>query len=107
VILVSRHGREAQLSISRTNRIAEILIFCISYFMTTTLELGPKGTFTLPKKMREKFDLRDHSLISLEETPEGILIRPAVAFPIEIYSEERIKEFEQENNESIAEFFRS
>jgi hypothetical protein len=43
----------------------------------------------------------------LEETPEGILIRPAVAFPIEIYSEERIKEFEQENNESIAEFFRS
>jgi bifunctional DNA-binding transcriptional regulator/antitoxin component of YhaV-PrlF toxin-antitoxin module len=107
VILISRRGREAQLSISQTNRIAEFLIFYISYFMTTTLELGPKGTFTLPKKMREKFDLRDHSLISLEETPEGILIRPAVAFPIEIYSEERIKEFEQENNESIAEFFRS
>jgi hypothetical protein len=55
--------------------------------------------------MREKFDLRDRSLISLEETPEGILIRPAVAFPIENYSNERLEEFEMENNASIAEFF--
>lgn len=73
--------------------------------MITTLELGPKGAITLPKKMREKLDLRDRCLISLEETPEGILIRPAVAFPIELYSEERLQEFQQENNESIAEFF--
>jgi AbrB family looped-hinge helix DNA binding protein len=73
--------------------------------MTATLELGPKGAITLPKKMREKFDLRDRCLISLEETPEGILIRPAVAFPIELYSEERLQEFQQENNASIAEFF--
>lgn len=73
--------------------------------MTATLELGPKGAITLPKKMRDKFDLRDRSLISLEETPEGILIRPAVAFPIEIYSNERLAEFERENSASIAEFF--
>jgi hypothetical protein len=47
--------------------------------------------------MREKFDLRDRTLISLEET----LIRPFVLFPMELYSDERIKEFEIENNESI------
>ena len=70
------------------------------------MELGPKGAITLPKKMREKFDLRDRSLISLEETPEGILIRPAVAFPIENYSNERLEEFERENNASIEELFR-
>ncbi len=73
--------------------------------MTATLELGPKGAITLPKKMREKFDLRDSSLISLEETPKGILIRPAVAFSIEIYSDERLEEFERENNASIAGIF--
>lgn len=73
--------------------------------MTATLELGPKGAITLPKKMREKFDLRDRSLISLEETPEGILIRPAVAFSIEIYSDSRLEEFERENNASIAGIF--
>ena len=55
--------------------------------------------------MREKFDLRDRSLISLEETPEGILIRPAVAFSIEIYSAKRLEEFEGENNASITGIF--
>ena len=86
-------------------RIAYFQNFCNLEKMTATLELGPKGAITLPKKMREKFDLRDRSLISLEETPEGILIRPAVAFPIENYSNERLEEFERENNASIAEFF--
>jgi hypothetical protein len=86
-------------------RIAYLQNFCNLEKMTATLELGPKGAITLPKKMREKFDLRDRSLISLEETPEGILIRPAVAFPIENYSNERLEEFERENNASIAEFF--
>ena len=86
-------------------RIACFQNFCNLEKMTATLELGPKGAITLPKKMREKFDLRDRSLISLEETPEGILIRPAVAFPIENYSNERLEEFEMENNASIAEFF--
>ena len=87
-------------------RIAYFQNFCNLEKMTATLELGPKGAITLPKKMREKFDLRDRSLISLEETPEGILIRPAVAFPIENYSNERLEEFERENNASIAELFR-
>jgi hypothetical protein len=75
--------------------------------MIATLELGPKGTITLPKKMSEKSDLRDRALISLEETPEVTLIRPFVPFPMELYSEERIKEFEIENNESISELLAS
>jgi AbrB family looped-hinge helix DNA binding protein len=88
-----------------STRIAGFLIFRIFDSMTTTMEMGPRGAITLPKKMRERFDLRDRSLISLEETPEGILIRPAVAFPIELYSDERLKEFQEENQESIAGYF--
>ena len=57
--------------------------------------------------MREKSDLRDRTLISLEETPEGTLMRSFVPFPMELYSEERIKEFEIENNESISELLAS
>jgi len=71
------------------------------------LKLGPEDAFTLPKKMREKSDLRDRTLISLEETPEGTLMRSFVPFPMELYSEERIKEFEIENNESISELLAS
>jgi len=29
----------------------------------------------------------------VETTPEGLLLRPAVTLPIEIYSEARLKEF--------------
>jgi len=75
--------------------------------VTATLELDPEGAITLPKKMREKSDLRERALISLEETPEGTLIRSFVPFPIELYSDERIKEFEIENNESISELLAS
>ena len=75
--------------------------------MIAILELGPKGTITLPKKMSEKSDLRDRTLISLEETPEGTLFRPFIPLPMELYSEERIKEFEIENNESISELLAS
>lgn len=75
--------------------------------MIATLELGPKGAITLPKKMREKSGLRDRALISLEETPEGTLVRPFVPFPMELYSDERIKEFEIEKNESISELLAS
>lgn len=48
--------------------------------MIATLELDPEGTITLPKKMREKSDLRDRALISLEETPEGTLLDPLFHF---------------------------
>ena len=75
--------------------------------MIATLKLGHKDAITLPKKMREKSDLRDRALISLEETPERTLIRPFVPFPIELYSDERIKKFEIKNNESISELLAS
>ncbi len=32
-------------------------------------------------------------MLIAETTAEGILIRPAVALPVEVYSEERLREF--------------
>lgn len=40
----------------------------------------------------------------VEETDEGILLRPAVTFPIESYTDERVKEFEKNNDEALSEF---
>lgn len=37
-------------------------------------------------------------------TDDGILPRPALTFPIESYSDERIKEFEQNNEEALSGF---
>ncbi len=73
--------------------------------MSTTLQLGHRGTLTLPKKLRDKFGLKSESLVVLEDTEQGILIRPAVVFPIERYSDQQLAEFDAENNEAIAEAF--
>lgn len=58
-----------------------------------TGKLGKKGAFTIPAALRRRFGLSDGSLIIAEENDEGILLRPAVAMPVEVYSKERVAEF--------------
>jgi antitoxin PrlF len=37
-----------------------------------------------------------------EETDEGILLRPGVTFPVELYSEKRLAEFRRHNEDALA-----
>ena len=69
--------------------------------MTTTATLTTRGTLTLPKKMRACLALVGETTVLLETTAEGILVRPAAVTPIEIYSDERLAEFDRENNEAL------
>jgi hypothetical protein len=43
----------------------------------------------------------DDQLIA-ETTPDGLLLRPAVTLPIELYSDERLREFEEAEAELAA-----
>jgi bifunctional DNA-binding transcriptional regulator/antitoxin component of YhaV-PrlF toxin-antitoxin module len=54
--------------------------------------------------MREAAGIRPQDNLIAETTPEGILLRPAVTVPIEIYSPERIAEFDQSEAELAAWF---
>ncbi len=65
----------------------------------TTLRIGPRGTVTLPKPLRVQYSMETHDLLLAEPTAEGILLRPAVALPIEIYSDARLAEFQQSEQE--------
>jgi hypothetical protein len=47
--------------------------------------------------MREALGLKGNDRLIIEDTPEGLLLRPAVSVPIEIYSEERIAEFTRDD----------
>ena len=47
----------------------------------------------IPAVFRRRFGLEDGSLVIAEEREEGILIRPAVAVPVETYTPERKAEF--------------
>lgn len=61
--------------------------------MLDTAKIGRNGTLVIPAKMRRRLGLADGELVLIEETGEGLIIRPAVATPIEVYSPERKAEF--------------
>lgn len=58
----------------------------------------------IPARMRRRFGLEEGSLVIAEETEDGILIRPAVVFPVEIYTPERKAEFLLSNTVDEAEY---
>jgi AbrB family looped-hinge helix DNA binding protein len=60
---------------------------------TETSRVGKRGTFVIPAKLRRRFGIQEGSEVIAEETPDGILIRPAMTVPIEVYSAERKAEF--------------
>jgi bifunctional DNA-binding transcriptional regulator/antitoxin component of YhaV-PrlF toxin-antitoxin module len=47
----------------------------------------------VPARLRRKFGIEEGRLVIAEERPEGILIRPALALPVEIYTPQRKAEF--------------
>ena len=58
-----------------------------------TSRVGKRGTIVVPARMRRKFGIEEGSLVIAEERDDGILIRPAVAVPVEIYTPARVAEF--------------
>jgi antitoxin PrlF len=63
--------------------------------MKTSLTVSRRGVVTLPAKLRQALGLTGDDQLIAETTPEGLLLRPAVTLPIEIYSDERIGEFNE------------
>jgi AbrB family looped-hinge helix DNA binding protein len=58
------------------------------------VKLGKKGQISIPKKIIDQLGIEGESLLIVETTKDGALIlRPAGVYPIEIYSDERLKAF--------------
>ena len=58
-----------------------------------TIQVGRRGTVVIPAAFRRRYGIEEGTLIVAEPREDGILLRPAVAVPVEIYSPERIAEF--------------
>lgn len=61
----------------------------------TILTLTSRGVVTLPAKRRRALGLVADDQLIAETTSEGLLLRPAVTLPVEIYSEKRAREFDE------------
>jgi AbrB family looped-hinge helix DNA binding protein len=59
--------------------------------------IGKRGTVVIPARMRKRMGLDEGSLVLVEEDRGGVVIRPAVALPVEIYTPERKAAFLLEN----------
>ena len=62
--------------------------------MKATVTMTSRGVVTLPAKIREAMGLKADDQLIAETTPEGLLLRPAVTLPVEIYTREREREFD-------------
>jgi len=51
-----------------------------------TSKVGKRGAIVVPARLRRKFGIEEGGLVVAEERSDGILIRPAVAVPVEIYT---------------------
>ena len=63
--------------------------------MKTTLTVSNRGVVTLPAKLRQALGLVADGQLIAETTSEGLLLRPAVTLPIELYSDKRVREFDE------------
>lgn len=55
--------------------------------------VGKRGTVVIPARLRRRFGFDEGSLVIADEREDGVLLRPAVALPLEIYSPRRKAEF--------------
>lgn len=62
--------------------------------MRAILTINRRGGVTLPPELRQALGLMANDPLIAETSPDGVLLRPVVPPPIEVYTDERIREFE-------------
>ncbi len=70
-------------------------------------KVGRRGTIVIPAGLRRRLGLTEGSLVVAEEREGGILLRPAVAFPVEAYTPERRAEFLLANTVDASDYARA
>ena len=58
-----------------------------------TTKIGKRGTVVIPAAIRRKYGFEEGSRLIVEARSEGLLLRPVVTLPVEIYTPERKAEF--------------
>ncbi len=62
--------------------------------MKAIVTVTARGVVTLPAKLRRALGLNADDQLIAETTPEGLLLRPAVTLPVEVYTPQREREFD-------------
>lgn len=58
------------------------------------VKMGKKGQISIPKTILDRLGVEGEQMMLVDATEDGaIVLRPTGVYPVEIYSEERIREF--------------
>lgn len=67
-----------------------------------TVKLGRNGQLSLPRAVMKRLHLQGNETLLLNVSDDGVIqLRPAAVLPIEIYTPERIAEFELESEVDV------
>jgi AbrB family looped-hinge helix DNA binding protein len=69
--------------------------------MGSMIQVNARGIITLPKEIRKALGLDKGGVVMAEQRDGGVMLMPAVAYPIEIYSDDRVAEFDSADRELI------
>ena len=59
----------------------------------SSLVVSPRGQITLPANVRKKLGIKEGGVLTIETRGGEIVLRPAVVFEIETYSDDDVSDF--------------
>ena len=62
--------------------------------MQAQLTINSRGVVTLPAKIRQAMGFQANDQLIAEIMPQGLLLKPTVTLPLEMYPPERVQEFD-------------
>ena len=66
--------------------------------------VGKRGTVVIPAALRRRYGIEEGSFVIAEPRDGGVLIRPAVILPVEVYTPERKAQFLLSNAVDAADY---
>ena len=72
--------------------------------MSRIISIDERGAIALPQDLIEKYGLEAGGQVVIEESEAGLVLRSNAQFPVEIYSDERVKEFRRQNEDELKDF---
>ena len=90
------------MSMGSGRHFAGLRLFCNTAEVRIAVTVTSRGVITLPVRLRRALGLRADDQLIAEMTPEGLLLRPAVTIPVEIYTAQREQEFDEAEAELAA-----
>jgi AbrB family looped-hinge helix DNA binding protein len=69
--------------------------------------VGERGTVVIPAALRRRYGIEEGTLVIAEPREGGVVIRPALVLPVEVYTPERKAQFLLSNAVNAADYARA